>query len=326
MSSPPFSGKGMENFPSDSDLKNLVRELSQGKEMAKQLQNHLNLHSSSSRESREFLLHRIMYSYDQALSMLTHNDPAAAAASQAPLPPPESPRPVAGSPQSDDSDQDFTDQTSRKRKASDRWSQKVKVGPEVGVEGQLDDGYGWRKYGQKEILGAKHPRGYYRCTYRHAHGCLATKQVQRSDEDPTIFEITYRRKHTCNRATNNPPVPDPRGQDPNPLTQNPQSEPPFNIQTTLNPPFNFSSSSPINPQNDNIFSDRNNALGNYYPNPTNDLNADYGELIPNLRHSDSELSPIVAAMTNSATLDADFPFGPSGFGSVFDFDNSGHYP
>lgn len=25
-------------------------------------------------------------------------------------------------------------------------------------EGQLDDGYNWRKYGQKDILGAAHPR------------------------------------------------------------------------------------------------------------------------------------------------------------------------
>ncbi|KAG6409830.1 hypothetical protein SASPL_127872 [Salvia splendens] len=301
----------MENIPSDSDLRNLVRELSQGKEMVMQLQNHLNLQSSSSHESREFLLQRIMYSYDQALSMLTRN---------APEPPllPESPLPVAGSPLSDDSDQDFTDQASRKRKASARWTRKVRVGPEVGIEGQLDDGYGWRKYGQKDILGAKHPRGYYRCTFRHAHGCLATKQVQKSDEDPTIFEITYRRKHTCNRALNNPsasiPVPGPECEDPNPLTQNL----PFNIKTSLSPLNTFSSSSPIN--NRDVF------LGNYYPNPTNDLNGDYGELIPNLGHSESELTPIIAAMTNSATLDTDFPFGQSGFGPGFDFGHPGHYP
>lgn len=45
-------------------------------------------------------------------------------------------------------------------------------------------------------------RGYYRCTYRNGQGCLATKQVQRSDEDPTIFEITYRGNHTCAQASN----------------------------------------------------------------------------------------------------------------------------
>ena len=44
-------------------------------------------------------------------------------------------------------------------------------------------------------------RGYYRCTHRHAQGCLATKQVQKSDEDPTIFEVTYRGRHTCSQAS-----------------------------------------------------------------------------------------------------------------------------
>lgn len=44
-------------------------------------------------------------------------------------------------------------------------------------------------------------RGYYRCTHRNVQGCLATKQVQRSDEDPTIFEITYRGNHTCTLAS-----------------------------------------------------------------------------------------------------------------------------
>ncbi|XP_052481549.1 uncharacterized protein LOC105764736 isoform X11 [Gossypium raimondii] len=64
-----------------------------------------------------------------------------------------------------------------------------------------DDGFCWRKYGQKDILGAKYPR-YYRCTYKHNQGCLATKTVKRSSDDPTIFEITYRGKHTCNLASN----------------------------------------------------------------------------------------------------------------------------
>uniref|UniRef100_A0A2C9VUB0 WRKY domain-containing protein n=1 Tax=Manihot esculenta TaxID=3983 RepID=A0A2C9VUB0_MANES len=67
----------------------------------------------------------------------------------------------------------------------------------TGLEGPVDDGYNWRKYGQKDILGANFPRGYYRCTHRHSQGCLATKQVQRSDQDPTIFEVTYRGRHTC---------------------------------------------------------------------------------------------------------------------------------
>lgn len=43
-------------------------------------------------------------------------------------------------------------------------------------------------------------RSYYRCTFRNTQGCWATKQVQRSDEDPTIFDITYRGKHTCSQG------------------------------------------------------------------------------------------------------------------------------
>lgn len=102
----------MENFPSDSDLKNLVRELSQGRDLAKQLQNQLNLHSSSSHESRDVLLQRILFSYDHALSMLTQKAPVA---DMPPPPPSDSPRSHAGSPQSGDSDQDFKDQATRKR-------------------------------------------------------------------------------------------------------------------------------------------------------------------------------------------------------------------
>lgn len=67
-------------------------------------------------------------------------------------------------------------------------------------------------------------RGYYRCSHRNGRGCLATKQVQRSDEDPTIFEITYRGNHTCAQASNaifRPPT-QPETQEPNTATIEPQ--------------------------------------------------------------------------------------------------------
>lgn len=38
------------------------------------------------------------------------------------------------------------------------WSEQVRVSAENGYEGPTDDGYSWRKYGQKDILGAKYPR------------------------------------------------------------------------------------------------------------------------------------------------------------------------
>ncbi|KAJ8429017.1 hypothetical protein Cgig2_014996 [Carnegiea gigantea] len=58
------------------------------------------------------------------------------------------------------------------------------------------DGYSWRKYGQKPIVNAKHPREYYRCGHRD-QGCKATKQVQIISDNPTQYKIIYLGKHTC---------------------------------------------------------------------------------------------------------------------------------
>lgn len=40
-------------------------------------------------------------------------------------------------------------------------------------------------------------RAYFRCTHRHTQGCLATKQVQRTDGDPELFDVIYHGDHTC---------------------------------------------------------------------------------------------------------------------------------
>nr|WAJ60196.1 WRKY family protein 4 [Heracleum moellendorffii] len=62
----------------------------------------------------------------------------------------------------------------------------------------VEDGHAWRKYGQKSILNAKHPRHYYRCTHKFEQGCLATKQVQKTEEDPSpMYRTTYYGRHTC---------------------------------------------------------------------------------------------------------------------------------
>ncbi|KAL6644320.1 hypothetical protein ACP70R_015928 [Stipagrostis hirtigluma subsp. patula] len=115
--------------------------------------------------------------------------------------PPSTPPVVSGapSPLSDAaSDQPFLAGPSpRKRKATARWTSQVRVSAAGGAEGPADDGHSWRKYGQKDILGAKHPRGYYRCTHRHSQGCPATKQVQRTDDDPALFDVVYHGDHTC---------------------------------------------------------------------------------------------------------------------------------
>ncbi|KAL4324987.1 hypothetical protein GQ457_11G029010 [Hibiscus cannabinus] len=57
----------------------------------------------------------------------------------------------------------------------------------------LDDGYRWRKYGQKTVKNSKFPRSYYRCTHKE---CNVKKQVQRSSKDVEIVVTTYEGMHT----------------------------------------------------------------------------------------------------------------------------------
>ncbi|PKI74913.1 hypothetical protein CRG98_004685 [Punica granatum] len=56
---------------------------------------------------------------------------------------------------------------------------------------ESDDGYNWRKYGQKQVKG-KNPRSYYKCTYPN---CSTKKKVERSSEDGQITEIVYKGTH-----------------------------------------------------------------------------------------------------------------------------------
>ncbi|KAL1190935.1 putative WRKY transcription factor 48 [Cardamine amara subsp. amara] len=57
----------------------------------------------------------------------------------------------------------------------------------------LDDGYRWRKYGQKAVKNSPYPRSYYRCT---TVGCGVKKRVERSSDDPSIVMTTYEGQHT----------------------------------------------------------------------------------------------------------------------------------
>ncbi|XP_023749893.1 probable WRKY transcription factor 38 [Lactuca sativa] len=72
------------------------------------------------------------------------------------------------------------------------------------VTSLIDDGHVWRKYGQKEIINAKHKRNYYRCTHKFDQGCQATKQVQQTEHEPTKYKITYNRHHICNNFLSTP--------------------------------------------------------------------------------------------------------------------------
>ncbi|KAK9842339.1 hypothetical protein WJX81_007615 [Elliptochloris bilobata] len=48
-----------------------------------------------------------------------------------------------------------------------------------------DDGYHWRKYGEKQVKGSPYPRSYYKCSHQ---GCQVKKIIER---DPRSGHISY---------------------------------------------------------------------------------------------------------------------------------------
>ncbi|XP_038886504.1 probable WRKY transcription factor 75 [Benincasa hispida] len=57
----------------------------------------------------------------------------------------------------------------------------------------LDDGYRWRKYGQKAVKNNKFPRSYYKCSHE---GCKVKKQIQRLTNDEGMVLTTYEGVHS----------------------------------------------------------------------------------------------------------------------------------
>ncbi|KAJ7951279.1 WRKY transcription factor [Quillaja saponaria] len=338
----------------------LIGELKQGKELAKQLRNHLHPSSSSSHQMHEFLVEKILSTYEKALSMLNweanmgESKPIVSRLLDSPC------SFANGGPRSEVSDQDCKPKdVYKKRKTLPSWTEQVKVCSGTGLEGPLDDGYCWRKYGQKDILGANFPRGYYRCTHRHTQGCQATKQVQRSDTDPTIFEITYKGRHTCTQVCHlNMASPSTTKKEVKETQNHEQQNQPQAKGTSMNfgaglkvktedldskednifPSFFFGSPSTGSENEDNnIFTEtmmENNFMESFSPTfispATSESNffslshCHVNSFALNVQTSDSDITEIISAptsATNSPMGDFDFSLDKVDFDMNFPFDN-----
>lgn len=205
-------------------------------------------------------------------------------------------------------------------------------------------------------------RSYYRCTFRLTQDCWATKQVQRSDEDPNVFEITYRGKHICSHATNLAPAPSsPEKQDNN---GNQQDQRPLgilgNIGSSLRVvteelenkdmshksyPFTFSSTSfgCMKSENSNFSLstiDNSTLLGGFSPSFLSPATpeSNFHSVSPfqnsnfkgaqNMPRSESDLThEIISAntsVTSSPILDLDFSLDPAEIGH-FPYDSSSFF-
>lgn len=318
------------------DHKRVVHELTQGKEFAEKLKIHLK-DPLSSHETQEILIHNILNSYEKTLSLLTIRGLSANGSNDEPhlhrgkgIIRMESQVSFSESPHSEDSDPEFKDHVHKdlgaKRKSNEKWKKQVEV-RDMGFEEALDDGYSWRKYGQKDILGAKHPRGYYKCTYRQLQGCLATKQVQRSNDDPNIFNMTYHGSHTCHPGTDtSPPLPS----SPPPNVRHPPPQNQILGSSLVHFPSIYDNSF-VFPTLDSTFDSN---ITPSFISPTTSGSTSLIMSQPQVSMCktnksivviDSELNAIVSGATSSTSFhndDVALPFGELEFGNDFNFDNS----
>ncbi|TYJ31417.1 hypothetical protein E1A91_A06G196500v1 [Gossypium mustelinum] len=153
-----------------SNKKRVIQKLVEGQQCATELQV-IVLHNNKPPQQAEELVQKILWSFNQTLSMLAeagHHDE------------------VISQNQATCNDDCKSQDSSESSKRSLSAFVKDKRGC-----------YKRKKYGQKNILHSKHPRSYFRCSHKHDQGCSAIKQVQRMEGDAQMYHITYIGTHTC---------------------------------------------------------------------------------------------------------------------------------
>ncbi|KAK6943358.1 WRKY domain [Dillenia turbinata] len=187
-----------ENLPPNK--RKLIVELVRGREFTNQLKNLLNNPAMNNNDDGSDvagdLVAKILTSFSETLSVLSTN---------------ESDEVVKTSPswedarKSEDSGESCKSSALKDRRGCYKRRKTTDTCTKV-TRNLTDDGYAWRKYGQKVILNAKYPRNYYRCTHKIDQGCQATKQVQRTDDEPPMFRTTYSGYHTCKNLLKAPQI------------------------------------------------------------------------------------------------------------------------
>ncbi|PKA51127.1 putative WRKY transcription factor 70 [Apostasia shenzhenica] len=80
-------------------------------------------------------------------------------------------------------------------------SSKANQGEESPFAGATSTGLGRKgKKRQSTRKAGYRRRSYFRCTHKYDKGCMAARQVQKSESDPSLFVITYFGDHTCEFA------------------------------------------------------------------------------------------------------------------------------
>ncbi|KAF3783929.1 putative WRKY transcription factor 70 [Nymphaea thermarum] len=170
------------------EQRKLIRELSEGHRYARQLMSLMAAPSDDDgrHEMQRVLIEAVVHSFESAIGILK---------------PDEGGRRTAGEPvlavQLSESPARENAEAQARGSCKKRKPSQIPATTTTISAVHEEDGYAWRKYGQKDILGSKFPRSYFRCTHKFDQGCPAIKQVQRLDHNPSLLQITYMSSHTC---------------------------------------------------------------------------------------------------------------------------------